>query len=99
MQLAMAEAASYIVYGAPRNVSIEYVVPGRDGALVDIRLVWTHKPATRLAEAMWLSFVPTAIPGDTWTMDIMGHPVSPFEVVKGGTKHIHVVQDGVTLTR
>ena len=26
-------------YGAPRNVSIEYTVPGTDGALVDIRCI------------------------------------------------------------
>jgi hypothetical protein len=115
-------------YGAPAQVSIEYVLPGTDGAAMDISLVWTNKTATRLAESMWLSFVPDTTASSTvrtavtaaqrtrkgvaesktvgvsanvttplWSMDILAHPVSPLEVVQGGTVHKHCVEDGVSL--
>ena len=84
-------------YGAPSNVSIEYTVPGTEGALVDISLVWTGKTPTRLAESMWLSFAPKPDPTATWTIDVLGHPVSPLEVVAGGTVHTHAVGDGVAV--
>ena len=100
MQLGMADMVSHVAYGAPLGVSLEYVMPGTDGALADINLVWTNKTATELPEAMWLSFVPEVAENDqsaSWAMDVMGHPVDPREVVAGGTTHVHAVQDTVTL--
>eukprot|EP00932_Pfiesteria_piscicida_P016321 SRR837773.3250.p1 GENE.SRR837773.3250~~SRR837773.3250.p1 ORF type:complete len:221 (-),score=65.49 SRR837773.3250:84-716(-) len=97
MQLALADAAAVADFGAPRNISLEYTVPGRDGSMVDISLVWTNKTMSRLAESFWLSFVPEVEPGAAWTMDVLGHPISPLEVVQGGTRHIHAVQDHVRL--
>ena len=42
-------------YGAP-VVALHYHVPGTRGAAVDIGIEWREKRATRLAEAIWLSF-------------------------------------------
>lgn len=46
---------------------------------------------------MWLSFVPKPDTSSRWSLDIMGHPVSPLEVVAGGTVHTHAVQGGVAV--
>merc|ERR1712196_407721 len=60
MQLTMAESSSWVDYGAAQNISLEYSIPGKAGALMDISLVWTNKTSSRLAESFWLSFVPEA---------------------------------------
>ena len=46
---------------------------------------------------MWLSFVPKPDTSARWSLDIMGHPVSPLEVVAGGTVHTHAVGGGVAV--
>jgi hypothetical protein len=97
MQLVMTDPTAVGSYGAPRNVSIEYTLPGDQGSLVDINLVWTGKTPTRLAESMWLSFVLTPDPSARWSIDILGHPVSPLEVVPGGTVHTHAVGGGASV--
>jgi hypothetical protein len=33
-----------------------------------------------------------------WTMDVLGSPVSPMEVLANATRHLHAVWDGVTWT-
>ena len=33
-----------------------------------------------------------------WSLDILGHPVDPLDVVPGGTHWVHAVQSGATLT-
>ena len=98
MELGMAEAEAHDAYGAPGNITLQFTLPGADGALADIALLWTNKTATRLAESSWLSFAPISTDAEeaAWEMDIMGHAVSPLEVVPGGTKHVHVVSGGAT---
>merc|ERR1712150_116198 len=56
-----------------------------------------NKTATRLAEALWLSFMPHpgTSPGQ-WSMDVLGSSVSPMEVLPNGTQHLHAVWDGAT---
>ena len=66
---------------------------------VMVELIWLNKTATRLAESSWLSFnVNTGTNSDVnlWKMDILGYPVSPYEVVNMGTRHVHAVWDGVS---
>ena len=56
-----ADEACSSIYGPPLNVSVEYLVgPAASRSLVDISLIWNNKVATRLPEAMWMSFVPIA---------------------------------------
>jgi len=102
MQLTISNSSAWVDYGAPRNISIEYTIPGDKGATMDISLVWTNKTSTRLAESFWLSFVPgvgpSTRPSQAWIMSIMGHDVDPLDVVRGGTAHVHTV-DSVTLIR
>jgi hypothetical protein len=44
---------------------------------------------------MWLSFVPTETEPQGWALDKVDQPISPFDVVKGGNRHMHAVTTGV----
>jgi hypothetical protein len=57
MEIGVANATAVENYGAPAVVTIEYTLPGKDGALVDITVLTVNKTSTRLPEAQWLSFV------------------------------------------
>ena len=81
--------------GCPREIAVETFLPD-DEATVRMALKWFHKPASRLAEALWFSFVPTVSPEGRFEMDKMGQPVSPLDVVAGGNRHLHGVTSGVT---
>ena len=98
MELGM-DTEPHTVYGAPATVTIEYTIPGTNGSAADVSLVWTNKTATGLPESMWMSFVPEATEGKgvAWAMDVLGHPVDPMDVVPGGTRHLHAVNEGVEL--
>ena len=82
------------------NVTVDPTLTPAPNALptIYVELNWMNKTATRLAESMWLSFVPS-LPASAdvsgWRMDVLGHDVSPLEVVEFGTRHIHAVWDGV----
>ena len=91
----MADRATHVDYGSPLNISLEYNFPGSSGNLFDVALTWANKTSTRLAESSWLSFVPVSVDETTpsWSMDIMGTPISPLEVVPGGTHWLHAVSD------
>ena len=85
-------------YGAPKTVVLNVSVPGSDGAAADISLSWFEKTATRIAEAMWLSFVPPhTSPAASWSLDVLGYPLDPLDVAHGGTRFKHAVGNGATL--
>lgn len=85
-------------YGAPATVIVNVTVPGSDGAAADIELKWFDKTATRIAEAMWMSFVPPHVsPAANWSLDVMGYDLDPLDVAHGGTRFKHAVGSGATL--
>ena len=57
-------------------------------------LQWFDKPACRLPEAYWMSFVPCSKPSGAWLFDKLGEPVSPTDVVLRGGRWLHAVGDG-----
>jgi hypothetical protein len=59
--------------------------------VVRIALTWFGKDANRLPEALWLSFRPIAPVKEGWTLMKVEQPVSPFDVVPGGNRHMHAV--------
>lgn len=61
-------------------------------------VTWFNKTATRLAEAVWVSFVPAVNISAMarFSMDVLGHAVDPLSVVSNGAQHLHAVWDGVT---
>ena len=74
----------------PANV---YLIADIDDkrAAVNLELVWLEKRANRMPEALWLTFQPLVPEPRKWTMSKLEQPVSPFDVVGGGNRHIHAV--------
>ena len=83
------ESAAY-----PRRMFLELWLP-KDEAVVHANFSWFDKPATRLPEALWLSFQPKVEEGGQWWMDKTDQEVSPKDVVRSGNRHRHAVGKGV----
>ena len=86
---------SWTTYGAPRSATLEVTLPRQKPAL-DLTLQWFDKPACRMSEALWLSFVPIGTQSKGWLLDKMGQAVSPLDVVRNGNRHLHAVDSGMS---
>lgn len=84
---------SWQVYGAPKRAAIE-ISPGEQPGSLSFRLQWFEKPACRLPEALWFSFEPAVGHPHGWKMDKLGRWVSPLEVIRDGSRHLHAAGDG-----
>lgn len=90
VQMAMpAEATGR--FGCPRLAMLEIVLPDDQPALY-LDLQWFEKPASRLPEALWLSFSPPGLLARGWVLEKMGQPIAPREVVRDGNRHLHAVE-------
>ncbi len=76
--------------GAPPQAWICWEV----GPNLTASLWWDHKPANRLPEALWWTFNPPVDHPENWTMDKLGQPVSPLDVVRRGGRSLHAVGEG-----
>ncbi|WP_256761186.1 DUF5054 domain-containing protein [Cohnella sp. WQ 127256] len=94
LRLAMPEP-SYSLYGAPKELEIEYVFDFGTGQIA-ICLQWFGKDANRLPEASWFACGLKVDNSNLWTMDKLGKPVSPLRVVKGGNRNLHAIGEGVS---
>jgi Domain of unknown function (DUF5054) len=74
----------------PSRIYVELVLPSKEPAIY-LNLYWFQKPATRMPEAMWLTFNPIAEDQHGWELDKSGESISPFEVVSSGNRHMHAV--------
>ncbi len=83
-------------FGCPGQIMVKMEFPASKPEL-DVTVSWFDKPATRLPEAVWFSFVPKLTGGEHWMMDKSGRPVDPLKVVKNGARKMHGVQSGVWL--
>ncbi|MGA7342367.1 MAG: DUF5054 domain-containing protein [Terracidiphilus sp.] len=77
----------------PRQAFIELELP-KDEAVIRLTACWFGKPATRMPEALWLTFNPIVEDVKGWSLDKSGEAVSPFEVVASGNRHMHCLQKG-----
>lgn len=77
----------------PRKMYLEIMLP-RAEPVIYLNFSWFQKPATRLPEALWLTFRPIAPDPKGWTMEKSGQPVSPLDVVRSGNRHMHAVSKG-----
>lgn len=68
---------------------------GEPNAELDLDLWWVDKPANRLPEATWCSFVPVVAEPARWTLDKLGQAVSPLDVVRRGGRTLHAVGEGM----
>jgi hypothetical protein len=77
----------------PRRAYLELTLPKGEPA-IHIALSWFGKPATRLPEALWLTFNPIVDDVKAWKLDKSGEWISPFDVVASGNRHMHALQKG-----
>jgi hypothetical protein len=77
----------------PRRAFIDLDLP-KDEAMIGLTLSWFGKPATRMPEALWLTFNPIVDDTKLWSLDKSGEAISPFEVVASGNRHMHGLQKG-----
>jgi hypothetical protein len=77
----------------PRKIFIEMVLPKAE-PVIHLSLSWFQKPATRLPEALWLTFNPVAGDRKGWSLDKSGEAVSPFDVAVSGGRHMHGLGKG-----
>jgi len=67
-----------------------------DEAPINLALSWFEKRANRLPEALWLTFQPIVSEPRNWTLSKVERPVSPFDVVSGGNRHMHALTGPLT---
>ncbi|OZB92452.1 hypothetical protein CJP46_24590 [Paenibacillus sp. XY044] len=80
--------------GAPRELTLEYVFK-KNTQTVECKLQWFDKDAYRLPEAAWMSFIPIVYNPNQWKLDKIGQLISPLDVVQGGNRNMHAVQQGM----
>lgn len=79
----------------PREMFAELILPKQDPAIY-LNFSWFQKAATRLPEALWLSFRPLAPKREGWMLDKSGEQVSPYDVVANGNRHMHALSKGLS---
>jgi uncharacterized protein DUF5054 len=61
---------------------------------IELYVSWFGKPATRMPEALWLTFNPIAGDAKGWRLEKSGDWISPFDVVASGNRHMHALGRG-----
>jgi hypothetical protein len=77
----------------PQRMYIEMLLPKAE-PVIQINFFWFQKPATRMPEALWLSFRPIAPAPEGWMLEKSGERVSPLGVVPSGNRHMHALSKG-----
>ena len=77
----------------PKEMYLEMLLPKTE-PLVHLNFSWFQKPATRLPEALWLSFHPIAPDPAGWKLEKSGQSISPLDVVVSGNRHMHALSKG-----
>jgi Domain of unknown function (DUF5054) len=74
----------------PQKLYMEWFLPDAEPA-IHLNFYALQKPATRLPESMWLTFNPVVSDPKGWMLEKSGEQVSPFDVVRGGSRQMHAV--------
>jgi hypothetical protein len=77
----------------PQKTYMGTVLPKAE-PVIHLNFPWFEKLSTRLPEALWLSFHPMAVEPTGCTEEKSGEPVSPYDVVGSGNRHMHAVSTG-----
>ncbi|WP_066195705.1 MULTISPECIES: DUF5054 domain-containing protein [Gracilibacillus] len=80
--------------GAPKELILKYQFH-KEQSSIDISLFWSQKEAVRLPEASWFSFIPIVDNPNLWMLNKLGSNISPLQVVKGGNRNLHAVDQGM----
>jgi hypothetical protein len=90
---AAAERAGRVAW--PQRMYLELVLPD-DAPLAHVHFSWFGKARNRLPEALWLSFQPDAPQTPNWRLEKVEREISPFEVVRGGNRHMHALSGKIS---
>jgi hypothetical protein len=77
----------------PQKMYLEMLLPKAE-PVIQLTFSWFEKLATRLPEALWLSFRPIASDPAGWMLEKSGQPISPSDVVVSGNRHMHALSKG-----
>jgi hypothetical protein len=77
----------------PQKMYLEMLL-SRAEPVIYLNFSWFQKPATRLPEALWLTFHPIAADPAGWMLEKSGEPVSPLDVVRSGNRNMHALSKG-----
>jgi len=89
-ELEVTDEAGEVPPGCPRRLFTEYRV-SKFALNLRVTLQWFEKPAQRLPEALWFSFVPVTEPDGAWTLLKMVQAVDPRDVVMNGGRKMHAI--------
>jgi hypothetical protein len=76
--------------GCPAELWSEWFLPN-NGTQLTLDFQWFNKKATRMPEALWLSFVPRLQDAPCLAMDKLGQEVRADEVISKGSRNLHAV--------
>jgi hypothetical protein len=88
---------SILNFGAPERSWMTVTIP-KNGTSIKFLFQMFNKTPTRLPEALWMSFKPRITNPEATFIDKLGQWVSPIDVVKNGSQHLHGHWDGVKFT-
>jgi hypothetical protein len=83
-------------FGCPAELTVEWTLPHGFRPMT-VALQWFGKPASRIPEAAWLSFVPRLARPRDWRLVKLGATVDPRDVVARGNRHLHAIERAVHL--
>ena len=89
-----AEAERSGLVAWPQKLYLELLFPDAAPS-AQVNFSWFGKTANRLPEAMWLSFLPQAPDPQGWRLEKVDRWMSPFDVVRGGNRHMHAVTKAI----
>lgn len=78
----------------PENMYVEYFIP-KSGNSIDVNVSLVNKPAVRLPEAYWFSFVPEHIV--SVIAEKTGERVDVMDVVRGGNRQMHGIDNYIDI--
>ena len=94
MHIDDAASARSVIVAWPQRLYLELLLPDAEPEM-RITFLWFDKAANRLPEAMWLSFLPQAPEPQGWLLEKVDEQVSPFDVVRGGNRHMHALSGAI----
>ncbi len=93
LELTVEDESGRRVGGSPGKISIELKFPQNQREF-HVTIQWFYKPAYRLPEASWLSFIPPVKSGK-WILDKMGTPLDFKDIIRDGNRKLHAIIDNV----
>ncbi|HSH95247.1 MAG TPA: DUF5054 domain-containing protein [Roseimicrobium sp.] len=82
-------------FGSPKRFTVELNLAD-DEPRVGLVVQWFDKTATRVPEAMWMSFRPWQAKRSNWSLHKLGSTIDPLDVVPQGNRSLHGTWDGMT---